>query len=79
MTSFRTSLYPSVMRNSGHHTRAFVLQLDPGIDPGAGRFEGRVEHVATGRAARFASPGDLLAFVALALTKPQSPDDEPPA
>jgi hypothetical protein len=64
------------MRNSGQHARAFVVQLDPTTDPTAGRFEGRVEHVASGRVARFASPDEFLAFVARVLAIPDDPGDE---
>ena|SRR5438105_3048000 len=77
MTSYRHPLYPSDVRNSDHHARAFVLQLDPGADPGAGRFAGRAEHVASGRTTRFASAEELLVFVARVLDDPDDPDDPP--
>ncbi len=79
MTSFHTSHYRSCMATSGYHARAFVLQLDPGDEPGAGRFAGRVEHVASGRSARFASPEELVEFVARVLAAPPDPADEPRA
>jgi hypothetical protein len=43
------------------YTGAFVLQLGPGTDIGAGRLEGRLEHVASTRSARFDSLDELLA------------------
>jgi hypothetical protein len=49
------------------HTSAFVLQFPADADPGAGPFEGRVEHVASGRAAQFHTPEELRAFVAQVL------------
>ena len=49
------------------HAGAFVVQFRAGTDFDAGRVEGRVEHVATGRTARFESLQDLLAIIALAL------------
>ena len=46
------------------YTGAFVIQFRPETDIEAGRFEGRVEHVATCKAARFHSLEELLAFIA---------------
>jgi hypothetical protein len=43
------------------YARAFVLQLGPATDIAAGRLEGRVEHVASTRSARFRSLDELLA------------------
>ena len=47
--------------------RAFVVQFRE--EPGAARegFAGRVEHMVSGRAARFHSPEELLAFFAQVL------------
>jgi hypothetical protein len=42
---------------------AFVIQVLPDMDIDAGRIEGRVEHVASTRAARFHSLDELLAFI----------------
>jgi len=49
---------------------AFVLQFESGADPIAGRFVGRVEHVASGRSMRFATTEEALAFIAWVLTTP---------
>jgi hypothetical protein len=46
------------------YARAFVLQLGPATDIPAGRLEGRVEHVASTRSARFRSLDELLAALA---------------
>jgi hypothetical protein len=46
------------------YTGAFVLQLGPESDPAAGRLDGRVEHVASTRSARFRSLDELLAALA---------------
>jgi hypothetical protein len=43
-------------------TRAFVVQFREETDPARMRFTGRVEHMVSGRAARFHSPQELLAF-----------------
>jgi hypothetical protein len=44
--------------------RAFVVQFRGGTGAARERFAGRVEHIASGRAARFHSPGALRAFFA---------------
>ncbi len=43
--------------------RAFVVHLAPAGAGPEGSANGRVEHVATGRAARFGSGDDLLRFM----------------
>ena len=43
---------------------AFVIQFRPETDVEAGRFEGKVEHVASYEAARFSSLEELLSFIA---------------
>jgi len=42
---------------------AFVIQFRPETDVEAGRFEGKVEHVASYEAARFSSLEELLGFI----------------
>jgi hypothetical protein len=44
--------------------RDYVIQLRPDSDVRAGRFEGRIEHIDSGRSAHFRTIEDLLAFVA---------------
>jgi hypothetical protein len=46
---------------------AFVIQFREGTDIGAGRLVGRVEHIASYKAARFHSLEDLLSFIARVL------------
>ena len=48
---------------------AFVIQFRPETDIEAGRFEGRIEHVASTKATRFHSLNELLAFIASMLTE----------
>ena len=48
---------------------AFVIQFRPETDVESGRFEGRVEHVATCKATKFHSLDELLAFIANVLTE----------
>lgn len=47
---------------------AFVIQFRPETDIESGRFEGKVEHVASCKATRFHSLDELLAFIADVLT-----------
>jgi hypothetical protein len=48
---------------------AFVIQFRPATDIEAGRFEGRVEHIASSKATRFHSLDELLGFIADVLTE----------
>jgi len=41
-----------------------VIQLRPNTDFPSGQFEGRVEHIDTGRSAHFQSVEELLTFLA---------------
>jgi hypothetical protein len=52
---------------------AFVLQLRTDADPASGTLAGRVEHVVSGRATRFGSIGELLAFVGRELRRHLNP------
>ena len=47
--------------------RAFVVQLHRDVRPGTGRWEGRVEHVSSGRFAHFKQLHELEAFFREAL------------
>jgi hypothetical protein len=47
-----------------HSAGAFVVQLHAQSDFDAGRVEGRVEHVASGRTANFGSASQLLESLA---------------
>ena len=49
-------------------TRAFVVQFREETEAARMRFTGRVEHMISGRATRFYSPKELLAFFAQVLT-----------
>ena len=48
---------------------AFVVQFRPETNIDAGRFEGKVEHVATHDTIRFHSLDELLGFIANMLTE----------
>jgi hypothetical protein len=48
---------------------AFVIQFRPETDIDAGRFEGRVEHIASSKSTRFHSLDELLAFIASVLAE----------
>jgi hypothetical protein len=49
---------------------AFVVQLQGDADVATGTVSGRVEHVASGRAKRFRSLPELLAFISQVLAPP---------
>jgi len=51
------------------HKAAFVIQFRPETDLDAGRFEGKVEHIASYKATRFHSLDELLAFIASVLAE----------
>jgi hypothetical protein len=53
---------------------AFVVQFREGTDLEAGRLEGKVEHIASYKAARFHSVDELIAFMARMLTEIRNPD-----
>lgn len=53
---------------------AFVVQFREGTDLEAGRLEGKVEHIASYKAARFHSIDELIAFMARVLTEIRNPD-----
>ncbi len=53
---------------------AFVVQFYPATDPAAGRYEGRVEHVASGQVFRFDALEELLDFLKQVLLADQQAD-----
>ena len=55
---------------------AFVIQFRPGTDVDAGRFEGKVEHVASYEATRFSSLEELLSFIASVLAEVSSTEQQ---
>jgi hypothetical protein len=57
------------------HKAAFVIQFRPETDVEAGRFEGRVEHVASCTATRFHSLDQLIAFIASTLGEVRAPNE----
>ena len=51
--------------------RAFVLRLTPEAVPDAGKFEGRVEEVDTGKTLRFVTVEEFLKFLQKCLNENQ--------
>ena len=53
--------------------KAFVVQFsrETGVEPGT--YSGRIEHLGTGQRARFASAGELFAFVNAVLVQDAGP------
>jgi hypothetical protein len=54
---------------AGQSKAAFVIHVREGADVQAGRLEGKVEHIASYKAARFHSVDELLSFIAGVLTE----------
>ena len=72
MTCFTGPAYYPFMMEGWQYKAAFVIQFRPETDIEAGRFEGRVEHVATYKATRFHSLDELLGFIAVVLAEVNS-------
>jgi hypothetical protein len=58
------------------HSGAFVIQLQPDADVRSGRFEARVEHVATGQSTHIHSSDELLIFLDRVLRTVASQENE---
>jgi hypothetical protein len=71
----RASYYP-LMKAGWQYKAAFVIQFRPETDIEAGRFEGKIEHVATYKSARFHSLDELLAFVATVLAEASNTEQD---
>ena len=69
MTYYARTDYCPFLMEGWQYKAAFVIQLRPETDIEAGRFEGRVEHVASTKAKRFHSLEELLSFIARVLTE----------
>jgi hypothetical protein len=52
---------------------AFVLQFREGTDLEIGRLDGKIEHIASYKAARFHSVDELFAFIARVLAEIRDP------
>jgi hypothetical protein len=52
---------------------AFVIQFRESTDVQAGRVEGKIEHIASYRAARFHSVDELMAFISSVLAEIKNP------
>jgi hypothetical protein len=68
MTENGPAEYSPPFMDGWQHKLAFVVQFWPETDVKAGRFEGRVEHIASYTATRFHSLDELLGFIASVLT-----------
>jgi len=64
------------MRSDRSYVRAFVVQFGPDADIGAGRLEGRVDHLASTRSARFRSLSELLAAMQQMEAESARPDPD---
>ena len=70
----RSGHYPLMMEGRQYRA-AFVVQFRPETDIEAGRFEGRVEHIASTKATRFHSLDELLRFIASVLAEIRDTED----
>ena len=69
MTYLTGSDYYPLMIEGWQYKAAFVVQFRPETDIEAGRFEGKVEHVASHRATRFHSLDELLTIIATVISQ----------
>jgi len=69
MTYCVWSDYCPLLMDGWQHKAAFVIKFRPETDPDAGRFEGRVEHIASYKSTRFHSLDQLLAFISSVLAE----------
>jgi hypothetical protein len=67
MTDARAVGYCALSMDGWQSKAAFVVQFRETTDIRAGRVEGKVEHIASYRSARFHSVDELLAFIASVL------------
>ncbi len=74
MTYNPRSDYCPLMMEGWQYKGAFVIQFRPETDIEAGRFEGRIEHMASYKATRFHSLDELLAFIASVLNEVSNPE-----
>jgi len=66
--------YCSTLMEGWQHKLAFVIQVRTETDLAAGRFEGRVEHIASTKATRFQSLDELVVFIAEVLAEIRDSD-----
>ncbi len=59
---------------AGKLERTFIVELSEQSDPQAGQCSGRVEHLLSGMAVRFASVEEMLAFLGICLATPGAPE-----
>jgi hypothetical protein len=58
--------------------RVFVIQFSAEADPGRDRFIGRLEHVESGRSARFVSSQEMKEFIARVLREEEGGTEQAP-
>ena len=61
--------YCPLLMEEWQYKAAFVIQFRPETDIEAGRFEGKVEHIASTKKTRFHSLDELLGFITKVLTE----------
>ena len=76
MTRCVQSDYCPLLMDGWQYKAAFVIQFRRETNVEAGRFEGRVEHIASYKAARFHSLDELLAFITTMLAEVTATEQE---
>jgi hypothetical protein len=76
MTYNRGAAYYPLIMAGWQYRAGFVIQFHPETDIEAGRFEGKVEHVASCESARFHSLEELLGFIARVLAEVRDTEQE---
>jgi hypothetical protein len=76
MTCEACSNYYPLMMVGWQYKAAFVIQFRPETDIEAGRFEGKIEHIASYKAMRFHSLEELLDFIAGVLAEVSDTEQE---
>ena len=71
--------HSALLMEGWQHRAAFVIQFRPETDLEAERFEGKVEHIASCKAARFHNLEELVLFISTVLdeVKQSDPTDSP--
>lgn len=70
----RTLAYSPCLMEGWQYKSAFVIQFRPETDIEAGRFEGKIEHVASHKETRFCSLDQVITFIGLVLTEVNDPE-----
>lgn len=74
MTGEEDERYCLLLMERWQSRAAFVVQFRDGSDVEARKLEGRIEHIASYRSAKFESPDEMFAFIARVLNEIRESD-----